>query len=37
LGHADIAITLRIYAHTMPEQKRALADKMESLLLPKAI
>jgi integrase len=39
LGHADIAITLRIYAHTMPEQKRALADKMESLLLkpPKAV
>jgi integrase len=33
LGHADIAITLRTYVHVMPEQKRALADKMESLLL----
>lgn len=33
LGHADIAITLRTYAHVMPEQKRALADKMEALLL----
>jgi integrase len=39
LGHADVATTLRVYAHVMPSQRVALADKMESLLLqpPKAI
>jgi integrase len=31
--HEDVATTLRTYAHVMPEQRRALADKMEALLL----
>jgi integrase len=33
LGHADVATTLRTYAHVLPSQRVALADKMESLLL----
>ena len=33
LGHEDVATTLRTYAHVLPEQRRALADKMEALLL----
>jgi integrase len=33
MGHADIATTLRTYAHVMPEQRRELARKMSALLL----
>jgi integrase len=38
LGHTDISMTLQTYAHVIPAQRVALADKMESMLLqpPKA-
>ena len=32
LGHADISITLRIYAHVMPNMQQAAADVMDSML-----
>lgn len=34
MGHGDVSTTLRTYAHVMPEQRRELARKMGSLLLP---
>ncbi|HKO23314.1 MAG TPA: site-specific integrase [Chloroflexota bacterium] len=33
LGHADVATTLRIYAHVLPSQRHELADRMERLFL----
>jgi integrase len=33
MGHTDIAFTLRVYGHFQPEQRKALAERMESLLL----
>lgn len=32
LGHSDAALTLNIYTHSLPEQKRACMDKLASLL-----
>ncbi len=32
LGHADPAMTLRVYAHAMPGHKRAAADKLRDIL-----
>ncbi len=32
LGHADIAITLRIYAHVLPSQRVELAEKIGAML-----
>ena len=32
LGHADPAMTLRVYAHAMPGHKRAAADKLRQIL-----
>lgn len=31
LGHADISITLRIYAHVTPHMQQAAADVMDAL------
>ena len=33
LGYSDVALTLRVYGHVQPEQRKALAQRMESLLL----
>jgi integrase len=33
LGHADIAITLRVYTHVLPTQRHEMADRMERLFL----
>jgi integrase len=33
LGHADIAITLRIYAHVIPNMQQVAADVMDSLFV----
>ena len=35
LGHADIAITLRIYAHVIPNMQQVAADVMDSLFAVK--
>ena len=35
LGHADVATTLRIYAHTSPALHRAAARAMDELLAPR--
>lgn len=32
LGHSDAALTLNIYTHSLPEQKRACMDKLARLL-----
>ncbi len=32
LGHADPAMTLRVYAHAMPGHNRAAADKLRNIL-----
>ncbi len=32
LGHADVGITLRIYAHVLPSMQKAAALKMDSIL-----
>lgn len=32
LGHSDASMTLNIYTHSLPEQKRACMDKLASLL-----
>lgn len=34
LGHADPALTLRIYSHALPGNKRAAAAKIEALFVP---
>ncbi|MBU6428865.1 MAG: site-specific integrase [Cyanobacteria bacterium REEB65] len=34
LGHADASLTLRIYSHALPGNKRAAAAKIEALLVP---
>ena len=31
LGHADISITLRIYAHVIPNVQQVAADVMDSM------
>ena len=31
LGHADISITLRIYAHVIPNMQQMAADVMDSM------
>ncbi len=36
LGHADPAMTLRVYAHAMPGHKQAAADKLQEVLGQKA-
>jgi integrase len=33
LGHADIAITLRVYAHVIPHMQQAAVDVMDALFL----
>jgi integrase len=33
MGHSDVALTLRVYGHVQPEQRKALAQRMESLLM----
>ena len=33
MGHSDVALTLRTYGHVQPEQRKALAQCMESLLM----
>jgi integrase len=35
LGHADIAITLRIYAHVIPNMQQVAADVMDSMFAAK--
>ena len=35
LGHADIAITLRIYAHVIPNMQQVAADVMDSMFAVK--
>ena len=32
LGHADISITLRIYAHVLPHMQHSAVQAMEALL-----
>ena len=32
LGHADVAITLNVYSHVLPEVERAAADKVDRAL-----
>lgn len=37
LGHADIAITLRVYAHVTPTMQQAAADVMDGMFgIPQA-
>ena len=31
LGHRDLSITLRVYAHLLPGQDRAAADRLDGL------
>ena len=33
MGHSDVALTLRTYGHVQPEQRKALAQCMEFLLM----
>ena len=35
LGHADISITLRIYAHVIPNMQQVAADVMDSMFAAK--
>lgn len=35
LGHADVALTLRVYGHVLPHQQRAAATKLDALLGPR--
>jgi integrase len=35
LGHANISITLDIYAHVLPSMQQAASDKLETLLFTK--
>ena len=37
LGHADASITLRVYAHALPEQDREAAATLGSLLAPAGV
>jgi integrase len=34
IGHADISITLRTYAHVLPEQRREVAAKVSAAFFP---
>ncbi len=32
LGHADITMTLNVYAHTVPEMNKAAGEKIDELI-----
>jgi hypothetical protein len=34
IGHTDVGITLRTYAHVLPEQRREVAAKVSAAFCP---
>ena len=36
LGHANIAVTLQIYGHLLPNMQSDAAEKMDAMLMPES-
>jgi hypothetical protein len=35
LGHADVSITLRVYAHVLPHMQQQAAEAMDTMFVPR--